>query len=78
MVMVVRMRSTSSHSSNRRSHHKLSERSFAICDNCGAKKLKHVACSVCGKYKNREVVDIIGRTARKEAKRKEKEKQASQ
>lgn len=75
--MVVRMRHTRSHTANRRSHHALKSASFAVCENCGAKKLKHTVCVTCGKYKGREVVDMVGITARKEAKRKEREKELS-
>lgn len=71
--MVVRMRSTKSHRNNRRAHLRLSGPALAVCDNCGEKKLKHMVCPNCGKYKNREVIDIIGKSARKEAKRKERE-----
>jgi len=72
--MVVRMRHTRSHTGNRRSHHALSVATFAVCDNCGAKTMKHTVCMSCGKYKGREVIDIVGKSARKEAKRKERAK----
>lgn len=72
--MVVRMRHTRSHTANRRSHHALKSRSLAVCGNCGSKTLKHTVCPQCGKYKGREVIDIIGVTAKKAAKKKEKEK----
>lgn len=72
--MVVRMRHTRSHTANRRSHHALKGKGFAVCANCGAKKMKHRLCSSCGKYKDNVVVDVIGKTARKAAKKKEKEK----
>ncbi|HEY4490122.1 MAG TPA: 50S ribosomal protein L32 [Candidatus Paceibacterota bacterium] len=74
-VMVVRMRSTKSHRNNRRSHLKLENPSLIACDNCGEMKLKHIVCPNCGKYNNREVVDIIGKTTRKEAKKTEKKKE---
>lgn len=72
--MVVRMRHTRSHTANRRSHHALQSRSLAICENCKAKKLKHAVCPTCGKYKGRDVIDTIGKSAKKAAKKKEKGK----
>ena len=72
--MVVRMRHTRSHTANRRSHHALAAASFAICANCGAKKIKHAICKECGKYKDRQVIDIAGIKAGKDARKKEREK----
>lgn len=74
--MVVRMRHTRSHTANRRSHHALKGKGLVVCANCGAKKMKHRMCANCGKYKDRVVVDVIGKSAKKTAKRKEKEKAA--
>jgi large subunit ribosomal protein L32 len=72
--MVVRMRHNRSQTKSRRSHHAIKVAGMVACDNCGDRKLKHAACKTCGKYKSREVFDIIGKTAKKAAKRKEKEK----
>ncbi len=75
--MVVRMRHTRSHTANRRSHHALKQGNFAICDNCGEKKIKHTLCANCGKYKGRVIVDVIGLNAKKEARKKEKAKEGA-
>ncbi len=56
--MVVRMRSTRSHTGNRRSHHALKALGFSVCANCGAAKAKHVVCASCGQYKGRKVIDM--------------------
>lgn len=72
--MVVRMRHTRSHTANRRSHHALTSRSLALCGNCGAKRPKHMVCQACGKYKGRDVVDVVGKATKKSEKKKEKEK----
>lgn len=56
--MVVRMRSTRSHTGNRRSHHALKARGFALCANCKASKQKHAVCESCGQYRGRKVVDM--------------------
>jgi large subunit ribosomal protein L32 len=29
-----------------------------VCPDCGAKKRRHFACSECGKYKGRQVVNV--------------------
>jgi len=56
--MVVRMRSTRSHTGNRRSHHALKAQGFAMCENCKAPKQKHMVCAQCGQYKGRKVIDM--------------------
>ena len=50
------MRHTSGHSGNRRSHHALKAVSASLCKDCGAPKLKHAACSNCGKYKGNHIL----------------------
>ena len=56
--MVVRMRSTRSHTGNRRSHHALKAQGFDVCANCKAPKQKHAVCASCGQYKGRKVIDM--------------------
>lgn len=56
--MVVRMRSTRSHTGNRRSHHALKARGLSVCENCKAPKQKHLVCAACGQYKGRKVIDM--------------------
>ncbi len=68
--MVVRMRHTRSHTGNRRSHHAIKGQSLAVCANCGAKKQKHTVCKTCGKYKGRDIIDMVKKTAKKTAKKK--------
>ena len=41
----------------RRSHDALPRQTSAICSNCGEVKLPHRACSLCGHYKGREVIE---------------------
>ncbi|MBI1957065.1 MAG: 50S ribosomal protein L32 [Candidatus Niyogibacteria bacterium] len=71
--MVNRMRSTRSHTGNRRSHHALRAQTFAVCPKCHAKKLPQFACPNCGAYKGRQVVDVFAKLDKKERKKKEKE-----
>lgn len=68
--MVVRMRSTRSHTGNRRSHHALDAISSVLCPECGSPKLKHKLCPVCGKYKGKTVIDMDKKLAKKAKKAK--------
>ena len=70
--MVVRMRSTKSHTKNRRSHHALESTNFAVCENCKALKLRHSVCSACGFYRGKKVLDLVKKTERKQKREKAK------
>ena len=71
--MTVRMRHTSSHTKNRRSHHNIRAMSTVKCAKCGVAARSHVVCQNCGFYKTREVVDVLKKLTKKERKTKEKE-----
>ena len=73
--MVVRMRSTRSHTGNRRSHHAISLMRFGACPDCGTENPPHLPCRNCGKYKGRVVVDTAAIIAKKDERRKRKEKE---
>lgn len=68
--MVVRMRHTRAHTANRRSHHALKTRQFSVCEKCTAPKMSHMACSVCGTYRGRQVIDKVKQVEKKQAKTK--------
>ncbi len=70
--MVNRMRSTRSHTGNRRSHHALKVGGLSTCANCGTAIQRHTMCANCGMYKGRQVVDVKAQIAKKEKKTKEK------
>ncbi len=70
--MVNHMRHTRGHTRNRRSHHALSSVGVTLCKDCGQPKLKHVACSACGKYKGKDVLAKREKADKKEAKTKAK------
>ena len=72
--MSVRMRHTSGHTRNRRSHHALLSGILGKCDNCGEARPRHTMCANCGKYKGRVVVDVLAAKAKKEKRVKDKVK----
>lgn len=75
--MVNHMRHTRSHTGNRRSHHALAEPRLSRCNDCDAVHLRHRACGKCGKYRGRVVFDLSASIAKKEKKKKEREKVAA-
>ena len=70
--MVVRMRHTKAHTANRRSHHALKAQTLMKCE-CGASRVSHRACPVCGRYNGRVAVDTAAKTAARATKRLKKE-----
>jgi len=73
--MVVRMRSTRSHRNKRRSHHALTTPALSKCT-CGALRRRHRVCTKCGKYRGRQVIDVVARAERTMARAKRKAKEA--
>ena len=71
--MVNRMRSTRSHTGQRRSHHALKAMALAACPRCKELKMPQFACQNCGTYKGRQTMDVLKKLDKKERKRKEKE-----
>lgn len=70
--MSVRMRVTRAHTGNRRSHHALKEPRLSTCAKCGAHHLRHRMCPDCGNYRDREVVDVVGKKAARLTRREER------
>ncbi|MCR4274453.1 MAG: 50S ribosomal protein L32 [Candidatus Campbellbacteria bacterium] len=62
--MTVRMRHTVGQTGSRRSHHALTEPRLSTCSSCGSKHIRHQACSVCGIYRGRTVLDAKGKQER--------------
>ncbi len=71
--MVVRMRSTRSHTGNRRSHHALKNPALTTDSKTGTVHLRHRASAITGKYKNLVVIDMDKKAEKKAKKMKEKE-----
>jgi large subunit ribosomal protein L32 len=61
--MVNRMRSTRSHTGNRRSHHALTVVRLSKCSTCGALHQSHRLCINCGSYNGRKVIDLAAQVA---------------
>ncbi len=66
--MVVRMRSTKSHRNNRRSHDSLSSPSVTMDKSTNVPHLRHRASLVTGRYKDRMVIDVQAKIAKRTAK----------
>ena len=45
--------------SNRRAHDGLRRSIFSECPSCHEPKLPHRVCTKCGKYKGREVIEVV-------------------
>lgn len=69
--MVVRMRHTRAHTANRRSHHALKANTLIKCE-CGAARVSHRACPVCGRYNGRVAVNTAAKSAARVMKRNKK------
>ena len=68
------MRANRSKTGMRRSHAAISGTRLSKCS-CGAKRISDRACSECGKYNGRVVIDIVARTKREQRRTKRREKE---
>lgn len=68
--MVVRMRHNRSQTGNTRSHHALKTAVLTLCKDCGSPKAPHNVCSVCGKYKGVQVLNVKSKIEKKAKKEK--------
>lgn len=59
-------RKTKSGKNQRRSHHALNKISLVECEKCGKTIKPHRACSSCGYYKGRKVIDVLKNLSKKE------------
>lgn len=74
------MRVNRSKTGKRRSHHGLTAARVSKCE-CGALRQAHRACSSCGKYGGKIVVDVVAqanRTARREKRRTKRLRESGQ
>jgi len=72
------MRRNHSQTAKRRSHHAISGVRLSVCE-CGAKRASHRACTNCGKYNDRTIIDIttLNKRTDRRIKRKVKDLEAS-
>lgn len=76
--MSVRMRHTSGHTGNTRSHHALTAPRLSTCKDCGSAHLRHRICETCGKYRGKQVIDVTAKIEKKNARMKAKAKALGQ
>jgi large subunit ribosomal protein L32 len=57
-VAVPKRRTSRSNTRSRRSQWKTSARTLVDCPRCRQPKLPHTACSVCGTYNDRQVLEV--------------------
>lgn len=65
--MVVRMRHTRAHSANRRSHHALKGNTITLDKETGAPHLRHRVSRATGKYRGKQVLNLVDRVAKAQA-----------
>ena len=76
--MVNRMRHNRSQRGTTRSHHALTAQGLSVCPDCSAKRLNHRACTNCGKYNGKVVIDVLAKTVKKEKKLKAQAKESKE
>ena len=77
-MSVPKWNQTSSKRDQRRANIKIVPPSLNKCPKCGKSVLPHTACSFCGFYKGKEVVNVMAKLERKEKKAREKEIKAKE
>lgn len=66
--MVIRMRHTKAHTRNRRSHHALTAEAVSVDQKTGVPHLRHRASMTTGRYRDRQVIDVIAKVQKKQTK----------
>lgn len=77
--MVNRMRHNRSQRGSTRSHHALKGIALTKCSDCNSPVMRHQACSNCGKYRGKVVINLEKKTkavATKTSKKSEKKTEA--
>ena len=72
-MAVPKQRHTKSRRDRRRVHLRLTLPQLVTCPKCGKLKLPHTACSYCGYYKDRKIIDVLKKVGKKERKKRLKE-----
>lgn len=74
-MAVPKKRKTSSQAKQKRSHDALTRVNLVKCSKCGDLLLSHTACTVCGYYGDKKVLDVeskLDKKLKKEQKKQEK------
>ena len=71
-TMVNRMRHNRSQRGSTRSHHFLKNLPVTKCTECGSIVMRHQACSNCGKYKGKKIIDLETKSLKKQKKSEKK------
>jgi large subunit ribosomal protein L32 len=77
-MAVPKKKTTSRRSKLRRSHDGLTATNLSVCKKCGEPLPSHIACSNCGYYGDKKVLDVetkLDKKLRKEAKKTESKKE---
>ena len=64
-MAVPKKRTSSMKKGQRRSHHALKPVNVILCKNCSSPQLSHNICSACGFYKNKKVMNVKVKGAKK-------------
>jgi large subunit ribosomal protein L32 len=75
-MAVPKQRHTKSRRNKRRANLFIREPALSSCAKCGKPCLSYIVCRNCGYYKGEEVVDVLKKLTKKEAKKKQKEIEA--
>jgi len=71
-MTVPKSRGTKSKRDKRRLHIFLKKPTVTKCSKCGKMIPPHTACSFCGYYKGRQIIDVLAKLTKREKKEKEK------
>ena len=66
--MVNRMRHNSSQRGSTRSHHALKGLALTKCPDCNSAVIRHQACSNCGKYKGKVIINLEAKSVKAKGK----------
>jgi ribosomal protein L32 len=77
LYMVVRMRHTRAHTANRRSHHALKGNTITLDKETGAPSLRHRVSRATGKYRGKQVINLVDRVTKAQAKKEAGTKKAA-
>jgi large subunit ribosomal protein L32 len=72
-MAVPKKRRTKARTNNRRQHIFIKKPALGVCSNCGQPVVSHTACSNCGFYRGRMVIDVLAKLTKRERQAKEKE-----